>query len=688
MKARTLFVMSATIALLASCSVEQTETPNISQEKGEKTYLEVTATQPETSETRMTYTTDGREPAGMISTWSANEKLAVVSYSGEGTVIPNVLSEYLTGGDEAASSTTFAGTIESASSGDKAGQYNFYYPVADGTIGKIDNTAKTVTYDYTSQSNTLNSGVASPNVMSNLDVLYTEQAANPASTSGITLKRASSILRFILKLPQGTPPIQSIELSATNAVFYEKLSLLFDNSDAPGTVKAKPQNPAVRTLRLAITGDAGTAARAIAAYLIIPGGITIPQGTDITVSAITGDGAAYSHPFGSHFATADYTFNAGMTYSFAPTETLRLESVGDLSASATANSYMIGTTGGRYSFDATVRGNSRSISTSFSIAINKNANHTASVLWSMGGSSQAKGDGVVTGVAYYPSTGRIFFTGVNSNKGGNAVIVLKDGAGEVLWSWHIWMIASPKADQTYTTAYYGNRIQMMPYNLGAVNTTNAAATNAYDDGLLYQWGRKDPFLGGVGYSSNTNPTKGTHFYGVADFVYDGDGPVSIEAAYQNPTTFYANGSTPYDWCDYPYDNRWGNGAGSSTYIDYDGSNNKAFGVKTLFDPCPPGYKVAPRNTWNSGTFGSFSGNGRTYKFGSNPTTSFYPASGYRWHSDGDLGSAGSSGYYWSSSLGQDGDAFGGNMSFNKSNSYPLDRNRRANAFPVRCAREE
>jgi hypothetical protein len=307
-----------------------------------------------------------------------------------------------------------------------------------------------------------------------------------------------------------------------------------------------------------------------------------------------------------------------------------------------------------------------------------------------GGSSQAAANGVVTNVYYDVSTGLIYFTGANSGKGGNTVIALKNGEN-ILWSWHIWMVTSPKADEKYGTGdYYGNTVTMMPYNLGAVNTANiGVAGNAFDDGLLYQWGRKDPFLGAKGYA-NDNPKAGTDYYAATDFTYDGAGPVTPVAAYQDPITFYKSGSSPYDWSDTRYNNLWGNGRGT-TYADWDGNNNKEYGTKTLFDPCPPGYKVATSNKWST-NFASVSdiifNKGYAFKYRGTFATSFYSASGYRNRSDGSLSSVGTIGCCWSSSPNESGSRYGGYLRFASSTVYPLYNLYRASGFPVRCAREK
>jgi hypothetical protein len=681
--------MSAAIALLASCSAEQTDEPNIPQEKGGKTYLEVTATQPTIPETRMTYTEDGQDPVGMIATWSAGEKLAVASYSGEeGKTKANLLSadDYLTGGDGAAASTTFKGEISRASTGALEGKYNFYYPLSTAVVDWYG-----VTYDYTKQRITLedkggNNFVGDPNGMSQYDVLYTLDAVNPSG--GITLYRLSSILRFVLPLPAGAPAIKQIEFSATSALFPEKIELSFAVEDR---VKSHYKE-AVNLIRLDVDGDVSTSAgRTITAYMLTPGNIAIPKGTVMTVSAIANDGAVYSYSFSRDFATESHVFRPGMTYSFAPASPLKLDSY-RLSANGTANCYIIGGEGKKYAFAATVRGNGVTIEGDFPggfpVTIGRSKDYSVSVLWSTGA------HGVVSDVSYDASTGLISFIGDDTTANGasgNAVIALKDGSGEVLWSWHIWLIGTPKPDEEYGTGlYYDGKVKMMPYNLGAVNTyfnDRAVATYPYRDGLLYQWGRKDPFLGARWYTNDYNPKKGEDFKGDADFAYNGNGPVTPEEAYKHPTTFYNNSASSGDWCRDRYQNLWGNGTGD--YADWSSSIfNKKYGTKTLFDPCPPGYKVPPRNTWHA-NFSNVSdltfNRGYAYRYDGTATT-FYPASGYRVGIS--LFNVGLGGYYWSSSPSGSDSRGGSSLDFKERITGPLSGFNRECGFFVRCAREK
>ena len=325
-----------------------------------------------------------------------------------------------------------------------------------------------------------------------------------------------------------------------------------------------------------------------------------------------------------------------------------------------ANCYIVSSPG-TYSFK-TVKGNSTASVGSVS---------KAEVLWESFGTSTApsKGD-IIKSVSY--SGGNITFSTPATLKNGNAVIAAKDASGNILWSWHIWVCSGYDPVASAQT-YYNNAGKMMDRNLGATSATPGSVGAL---GLLYQWGRKDPFLGSSSISSSTK----------ANFTLSWPSPVSssssngtIAYATAHPTTFIKGASgTSYDWV---YSSRY---------------NTLWQSSKTIYDPCPPGWKVPPGGSsgiwskavgssssssysWNSTNKGmNFSG-----KFGS-ASTIWYPASGYLKGGDGGLYNVGNYGYWWSCTpsgsyafsldLSHDGDV------------YPSD-GYRAYGRSVRCLQE-
>ncbi|MEG2064917.1 MAG: DUF4906 domain-containing protein, partial [Alistipes sp.] len=81
---------------------------------------------------------------------------------------------------------------------------------------------------------------------------------------------------------------------------------------------------------------------------------------------------------------------------------------------------------------------------------------------------------------------------VNTNgKKGNAVVAICNTADEVLWSFHIWCTAGDPPRDVRCENYAKAAFYMMDRNLGAFANNPACYVDAA--GLVYQWGRKDPF---------------------------------------------------------------------------------------------------------------------------------------------------------------------------------------------------
>ena len=292
-----------------------------------------------------------------------------------------------------------------------------------------------------------------------------------------------------------------------------------------------------------------------------------------------------------------------------------------------ANCYIVSSPG-VYKF-RTVKGNS-------SISVGTVA--SAAVLWESFGTSTTPSVGsLIKSVSY--QNGTITYTAADTFKEGNAVIAAKDAAGNILWSWHIWLTDQPEGQ-----VYYNGAGTMMDRNLGA---TSATPGDVGALGLLYQWGRKDPFLGSSSISSST-VAKSTISWPSAVSTNSSRGTVSYVTA--NPTTFVYASSSPYDWHYSSRDNSL-----------WTTSENK----KSIYDPCPVGWRVpegGSSGVWSKAV-GSSSEFTRTYnssnegmnfsgKFGS-ASTIWYPASGYRSGNDGGLSSVGYYGSYWSASPNND-----------------------------------
>ena len=351
-----------------------------------------------------------------------------------------------------------------------------------------------------------------------------------------------------------------------------------------------------------------------------------------------------------------------------------------------ANCHMVDASGKAYSFKATVMGNGKTTradgaNTADIVPTTLNP-ASAVVLWEQSdpsGVSNAAGD-VVTNVRL--ENGYIHFT--TGTKPGNAVIAALDGGGNIIWSWHIWRPESNPGDvECYTPKNGGRNFKMMALNLGALNN-EVNDVKAY--GLMYQWGRKDPFPGATGISANDGGT--ATFNGVVTengYSFAAvSGAVTAETAVQNAMNFYYNNNA--DWISTQQDNLWGN-----PYPQNVARPNPDLGSKSIYDPCPVGYRVAPQDTWSqNGSDSDWATNGQNLKVGKNGVKYFYPASGVRWgDSDaGKLAYVGSNGRYWSSSPYSNGSTNGGGLYFDDGDVYPENSSYRAYGMSVRCVQEQ
>lgn len=284
----------------------------------------------------------------------------------------------------------------------------------------------------------------------------------------------------------------------------------------------------------------------------------------------------------------------------------------DLSAAGTANCYLV-SAAGNYRFKSVIGNTDATVGNVKSVE----------VLWeSFGTDEQPNVGDLIASVSY--RDGYIRFSTPSEFRQGNAVIAAKNSKGVIYWSWHIWLSSEGWKEQVY----YNDAGTMMDRNLGALSATPG---DALANGLFYQRGRKDPFLGASSINSNTQALS-TGSWEVSservDIIHAGEYPM---------TSF----RTIYD---YSNDNGWTS-------------------EKSAYDPCPAGWRVPDgagplgdgygNGVWvkASGNKNPFNISGNSYGldftgvFGSDKSI-WYPASGNLDEDSGALSSVGDNGYCW------------------------------------------
>ena len=164
------------------------------------------------------------------------------------------------------------------------------------------------------------------------------------------------------------------------------------------------------------------------------------------------------------------------------------------------------------------------------------------------------------------------------NKAGNAVVAMKVN-GEIYWSWHIWCTDyNPNLKEGQQEL---NGFVWMDRNLGATYNKYNEEGGIKSKGFLYQWGRKDLFP----------PTKGWEKTESDEDLYNLAGEIitfskvpvevfnNIPNSVHNSMSFYTSEESWYT-----------NAKGTYRRNDLSLWNSKV-GKKTIFDPCPDGWRV-------------------------------------------------------------------------------------------------
>lgn len=336
---------------------------------------------------------------------------------------------------------------------------------------------------------------------------------------------------------------------------------------------------------------------------------------------------------------------------------------------------------------------------------------------------------------------------VKNGMKGNVVIGVKKwgNSQNVLWSWHLWITdynpdkyvvpesgkyvygvdngeihrynnatwdpnpAPPANPGIYASGF------MMDRNLGALAKRLSESGSS---GMHYQYGRKDPFL-----DRNQNNVSNSFYLGgttsasvvLAARMIDKNStgvPESRNVRYSvlNPMTYiyvYASATnwtvTNDDLADGGRENR-DNLWNDPIFLDHTGDQDILESRKSIYDPCPPGWKVPISGTWG----------GFQYKVGDEDTYTaeweagdamcyypeghaerdvtgsiLFPASGFRYYYYGGstVANIGLVGYCWTATLNVDNNDYAQSFGFSSSGVGTNASACRINGYPVRCVRE-
>ena len=216
--------------------------------------------------------------------------------------------------------------------------------------------------------------------------------------------------------------------------------------------------------------------------------------------------------------------------------------------------------------------------------IDNSTQWTAEVIWQdidrrainfCGADGKVIGCDTINGKGLQP----LYIKAATSTPGNVVVGIKKKGAGSdaYLWSWHLWITEEPKEIAGF-----------MDRNLGATSVSPSGGSKAY--GLLYQFGRKDPFIG-----NNYNQKILAKYDINGRFIYGGDkkkvNRYTFFSQYVNSPNViissddYGRFETPEEWT------KWEN---QQKYMDKEWNDiTDTFG-KTLFDPSPEGWRLSTK----------------------------------------------------------------------------------------------
>ena len=322
----------------------------------------------------------------------------------------------------------------------------------------------------------------------------------------------------------------------------------------------------------------------------------------------------------------------------------------DLSAAEAANTYIVSSKG-KYKFNATIKGNGGldPLTGTTATTIDPADIAGVKVLWELYNDVEKHINPiyhVIHDISY--TGGYVTFSTPDTFKQGAACVAIYDNSYNILWSWLIWATPEPE-----TMEHNGKTF--MKCNLGATNRHDDGYSTYYVRGFLYQWGRKDAFSAASGSNSDVywfTPTA------INVFVDYPTAPQSMATTIEHPTSrIVCLTDATHSWMS------------ESEYNKRPWRDD----VKTIYDPCPPGWRVPTKVDMNN--IAGLPDTGK-YSRGRKDTT------------DGNLRNFGNSGlgYYWTSTISDDSNLPGNAYAFcndgRNLNNWP-----HAEGYAIRPVRE-
>jgi len=619
MKSRFIFLAAAALAALAFVSCEkQEELDLIDQSQEQVQGVPMTLNVSLGGDTKATYALDN----GLLkTTWDASETISVITYKGTSIVAVN---NFTYNGEAGVSHAAFSGTF----TGGEIGVYDrvwLVYPALTetydteyhGSSESATNGNRTVYYKESGYLNYLYFGhMLAPDshhmiqsASGNFDHIAEASAmmglatVNGNEIDG-TLVPQVSLLKVSLVLPSNYASssyytyldIEAYDSSDNqkqiffkNARYYLAGNITGDNSFYQhldfGTYDGS-YTPG----GLQVTADD----RTLVAYVpVVPNTTGLESGDKLKF--VLRDGTLGEDYTATKTLSADFSFSLGSQYNMsinlANSSTPSAPDATNLSPSnQTANCYVIpSSTGAMYKFK-----NCKGTSYNY---LNSTAT-TACVLWEADDDPMnAPSDGSIITSATLYDDGYVYIETTGAR--GNAVVAVKDGSDNILWSWHIWVTGD---DFNPLTDYAddGGSLYWMKANLGALSYATDIPGSVQDaryltTGLLYQYGRKDPFRGinqlDLIYDTDgTRPSDIMRTTNEASWTYvDCSAETGTVAyAHAHPMTFINGSDTNHAINDWVYAHKNDGVIGASDR--WNSSND---------DPCPYGWHVPTSSSLSS-----------------------------------------------------------------------------------------